>query len=55
MQARVNETTITKQTMINKQETFIFDFDSTFIKVEVHAVLCEIIYANNSARKHVLA
>jgi D-3-phosphoglycerate dehydrogenase len=41
--------------MINKQETFIFDFDSTFIQVEALDVLCEIIYANNSTRKHVLA
>ncbi|WP_198554672.1 phosphoglycerate dehydrogenase [Flavobacterium sp. ALD4] len=41
--------------MIDKQETFIFDFDSTFIQVEALDVLCEIIYANNSTRKHVLA
>jgi D-3-phosphoglycerate dehydrogenase len=41
--------------MINKQETFIFDFDSTFIQVEALDVLCEIIYANNSTRKHVLS
>jgi D-3-phosphoglycerate dehydrogenase len=31
--------------MINKQETFYFDFDSTFIQVEALDVLCEIIYA----------
>ncbi|PKH67173.1 phosphoglycerate dehydrogenase [Flavobacterium sp. ALD4] len=40
---------------MDKQETFIFDFDSTFIQVEALDVLCEIIYANNSTRKHVLA
>lgn len=43
------------QTMIKKQETFIFDFDSTFIQVEALDVLCEIIYANNSTGKQVLA
>ncbi|WP_414000240.1 phosphoglycerate dehydrogenase [Flavobacterium sp. W1B] len=41
--------------MIKKQETFIFDFDSTFIQVEALDVLCEIIYANNSTGKQVLA
>ena len=30
------------------QETFIFDFDSTFIKVEALDVLCEVIYENNA-------
>ncbi len=36
------------------QETFIFDFDSTFIKVEALDVLCEIIYENNSTGQQVL-
>ena len=37
------------------QQTFIFDFDSTFIKVEALDVLCEIIYENNSTGQQVLA
>ncbi len=36
-------------------ETFIFDFDSTFIQVEALDVLCEIIYENNSNGQHVLS
>ncbi len=40
---------------MKKHETFIFDFDSTFIQVEALDVLCEIIYANNSNGKQILA
>jgi D-3-phosphoglycerate dehydrogenase len=36
-------------------ETFIFDFDSTFIQVEALDVLCEIIYENNSNGQQVLS
>lgn len=36
-------------------ETFIFDFDSTFIQVEALDVLCEIIYENNSNGQHILS
>lgn len=36
-------------------ETFIFDFDSTFIQVEALDVLCEIIYENSSNGQHVLS
>ncbi len=35
-------------------ETFIFDFDSTFIQVEALDVLCEIVYENNANGKKVL-
>ncbi|MDB0011295.1 phosphoglycerate dehydrogenase [Crocinitomicaceae bacterium] len=37
------------------QETFIFDFDSTFIQVEALDVLCEVIYENNATGQQVLA
>lgn len=37
------------------KETFIFDFDSTFIQVEALDVLCEIIYENSANGKHVLS
>jgi D-3-phosphoglycerate dehydrogenase / 2-oxoglutarate reductase len=37
------------------QETFIFDFDSTFIQVEALDVLCEVIYENNHTGQHVLS
>ena len=40
---------------MNKQEHFIFDFDSTFIQVEALDVLCELIYENNPSGKQVLA
>lgn len=36
------------------QETFIFDFDSTFIQVEALDVLCEVIYENNATGQQVL-
>jgi D-3-phosphoglycerate dehydrogenase / 2-oxoglutarate reductase len=36
-------------------ETFIFDFDSTFIQVEALDVLCEVIYENSVAGKQILA
>ena len=32
---------------MKSQETFIFDFDSTFIQVEALDVLCEVVYENN--------
>ncbi len=41
--------------MKEKQETFIFDFDSTFIQVEALDILCEVVYKNDSAGKQVLA
>jgi len=37
------------------QETFIFDFDSTFIQVEALDVLCEVIYENNATGQQILA
>ena len=36
------------------QETFIFDFDSTFIQVEALDILCEVIYENSAAGKQIL-
>ncbi len=36
------------------QETFIFDFDSTFIQVEALDVLCEVIYEDSAAGKQIL-
>ncbi len=36
-------------------ETFIFDFDSTFIQVEALDILCETIYEKSTAGKQVLA
>jgi len=39
---------------MKSQETFIFDFDSTFIQVEALDVLCEVIYENNSTGQQVL-
>ena len=36
-------------------ETFIFDFDSTFIQVEALDVLCEVIYEKSGAGKQILA
>ena len=36
------------------QETFIFDFDSTFIQVEALDVLCGVIYENNATGQQVL-
>ena len=36
------------------QETFIFDFDSTFVQVEALDVLCEVIYENNATGQQVL-
>lgn len=41
--------------MVEKQETFIFDFDSTFIQIEALDVLCEVVYENSDAGKQVLA
>jgi len=41
--------------MIENQENFIFDFDSTFIQIEALDVLCEVVYENSEAGKHVLA
>ena len=40
---------------MKSNETFIFDFDSTFIQVEALDVLCEIIYENNSNGQQVLS
>jgi D-3-phosphoglycerate dehydrogenase len=40
--------------MTEIQETFIFDFDSTFIKVEALDVLCEVIYENSTAGVQIL-
>jgi D-3-phosphoglycerate dehydrogenase len=37
------------------QETFIFDFDSTFTQVEALDVLCEVIYENNATGQQVLS
>ena len=39
---------------MKSQETFIFDFDSTFIQVEALDVLCEVIYENSVAGQQVL-
>jgi len=41
--------------IMKSQETFIFDFDSTFIQVEALDVLCEIVYENNPRGIHVLS
>jgi D-3-phosphoglycerate dehydrogenase len=41
--------------MTENQETFIFDFDSTFIKVEALDVLCEIIYQDSAAGVQILS
>ena len=41
--------------MTENQETFIFDFDSTFIKVEALDVLCEVIYQNSVAGEQILS
>lgn len=40
---------------MKSNETFIFDFDSTFIQVEALDVLCEIVYENNSNGQHILS
>jgi D-3-phosphoglycerate dehydrogenase len=40
--------------MTEIQETFIFDFDSTFIKVEALDVLCEVIYEDSTAGVQIL-
>ncbi|WP_281322984.1 phosphoglycerate dehydrogenase [Flavobacterium aestivum] len=40
--------------MTEIQETFIFDFDSTFIKVEALDVLCEVIYEDSTAGIQIL-
>ena len=40
---------------MSDKETFIFDFDSTFIQVEALDILCEVIYENSSAGLQVLA
>lgn len=40
--------------MTDNQETFIFDFDSTFIKVEALDVLCEVIYQDSAAGEQIL-
>jgi D-3-phosphoglycerate dehydrogenase len=40
--------------MTEIQETFIFDFDSTFIKVEALDVLCEVIYQDSTAGIQIL-
>lgn len=40
---------------MKSQETFIFDFDSTFIQVEALDVLCEVIYENSAAGQQVLS
>lgn len=37
-----------------KRKTFIFDFDSTFIRVKAMDVLCEVIYEDSAAGAHVL-
>ncbi len=42
-------------TVTKKNETFIFDFDSTFIQVEALDVLCELIYEKSPAGRQVLA
>ena len=39
---------------MSNKETFIFDFDSTFIQVEALDILCEVIYENSSAGLQVL-
>jgi len=41
--------------MTENQETFIFDFDSTFIKVEALDVLCEVIYKDSAAGVQILS
>ena len=41
--------------MTENQETFIFDFDSTFIKVEALDVLCEVIYQDSAAGVQILS
>jgi D-3-phosphoglycerate dehydrogenase / 2-oxoglutarate reductase len=40
--------------MTENPETFIFDFDSTFIKVEALDVLCEVIYQDSAAGEQIL-
>jgi D-3-phosphoglycerate dehydrogenase len=40
--------------MKERQETFIFDFDSTFIQVEALDILCEVVHQNNQNGKQVL-
>ena len=40
---------------MKNKETFIFDFDSTFIQVEALDVLCEIVHENNSNGQQVLS
>ncbi len=39
---------------MSDKETFIFDFDSTFIQVEALDILCEVIYKNSSVGIQVL-
>ena len=39
---------------MSDKETFIFDFDSTFIQVEALDILCEVIYENSSVGIQVL-
>lgn len=41
--------------MTENQETFIFDFDSTFMKVEALDVLCEVIYEDSAAGVQILS
>ncbi|UQD55601.1 phosphoglycerate dehydrogenase [Flavobacterium sp. K5-23] len=41
--------------MTENPETFIFDFDSTFIRVEALDVLCEVIYDNSAAGTQILS
>jgi D-3-phosphoglycerate dehydrogenase len=41
--------------MTENQETFIFDFDSTFMKVEALDVLCEVIYQDSAAGIQILS
>lgn len=41
--------------MTENQETFIFDFDSTFMKVEALDVLCEVIYQDSAAGVQILS
>jgi D-3-phosphoglycerate dehydrogenase len=41
--------------MTENTETFIFDFDSTFIRVEALDVLCEVIYDKSAAGIQILA
>ena len=41
--------------MTENQETFIFDFDSTFMKVEALDVLCEVIYQDSAEGVQILS